>query len=160
MWGPGTDIKSYIKASVGREMEWIQSYSNTQAPQNQLGAQNSAAQHMTLLKKWLTLVPTVLLPHEYCTPTLSHPDLHAANIFVNDDDSMSVAAISDWQGAAIRPLFETVMPEFVVIDTKNLKYAKLLGGDLQEPVLPDNFDALGVAQNWRLGTSEVIRLFL
>ena len=128
-------------------MVWIQSYSNSPCAQNQLGAQNSPIQHMNLLKKWLSLVPAVLPPHEHCTPTLSHPDLHAANIFVNDDDSMSVAAIIDWQGAAIRPLFETVMPDFVDIDTKNLKYAKLLGGDdLQQPVLPDNFDSLGVAQ--------------
>lgn len=59
---------------------------------------------------------------------------------------MSVAAIIDWQGAAIRPLFETVMSDFVDIDTKNLRYAKLLGGDLQQPLLPDNFDALNVAQ--------------
>jgi hypothetical protein len=102
----------------------------------------SAVQHITLLKKWLSLFPAVLPSHEHCTPTLSHPDLHAANIFVNDDDSTSVAAIIDWQGAAIRPLFETVMPDFVNIDTKNL----LSGGDLQQPLLPDDFDALDVAQ--------------
>jgi hypothetical protein len=102
-----------------------------------------------LLKKWLSLFPAVLPSHEHCAPTLSHPDLHAANIFVNDDDSTSVAAIIDWQGAAIRPLFETVMPDFVNIDTKNLKYAKLPGGDLQQPLLPDDFWVL--PRNWRLG---------
>ena len=146
MWGLGTDINSYIKAAVDCEMEWIQSYSNSPSAQNQLGARSSAVQHITLLKKWLSLAPAVLPPHKYCTPTLSHPDLHAANIFVNDDDSMSVAGIIDWQGATIRPLFETAMPEFVDIDTKNLSYAKLPEGDLQHPVLPDNFDGLGVAQ--------------
>ena len=78
-------------------------------------------------------------------PTLSHSDLHAANIFVNDNNSISVAAIIDWQGAAIRPLFETIMPNFVAVNTNNLTYAKL-PGDLQQPVLPDNFDELGVAQ--------------
>ena len=134
MWGLGTDINAYIKAAVDCEIKWIQSYSNSPCAQNQLGAQNSAVQHITLLKKWLSLVPVVLPPHEHCTPTLSHPDLHAANIFVKDDDAMSVAAIIDWQGAAIRPLFETVMPDFVDIDTKNLRYAKLLWGDLQQPV--------------------------
>ena len=121
MWGLGTDIYSYIKAAVDCEMEWIQSYSNSPFAQNQLGAQNSAVEHITLLKKWLCLVPAVLPPYEHCKPTLSHPDLHAANIFVNDDDSISVAAIIDWQGAAIRPLFETVMLEFVDINTNNLK---------------------------------------
>jgi predicted unusual protein kinase regulating ubiquinone biosynthesis (AarF/ABC1/UbiB family) len=54
-------------------------------------------------------------------PTLSHSDLHAANIFVNDNNSISVAAIIDCQqGAAIRPLFETIMPDFVAVDTNNL----------------------------------------
>ena len=79
-------------------------------------------------------------------PTLSHPDLHAANIFVDDNNSISVAAVIDWQGSAIRPLFETVTPDFVDVDTKNLKYAKLPEGDLQRPVLPDNFDKVGIAQ--------------
>lgn len=144
--GPWTDVRSYIKAAVDCEMKWIQSYSNSPCAQNQLGARHSAVQHIVLLKKWLSLAPSVLPSHEHCIPTLSHPDLHAANVFVNDDDSMSVAAIIDWQGAAIRPLFETVMPDLVDIDTKNLKYAKLPGGDLQQPVLPDNFDELGAAQ--------------
>jgi hypothetical protein len=142
----GADIHSYIKAVVDCEIKWIQSYANSPNAQNQLGARHSAVQHISLLKKWLSLSPAVLPAPEYCTPTLSHPDLHAANIFVNDDDSMSVTAIIDWQGAAIRPLFETVVPKFINIDTKNLKYAQLPAGDLQQPVLPDNFDELDVAQ--------------
>ena len=142
----GTDVRSYIKAAVDCEIKWIQSYSNSPCAQNQLGARHSAVQHIMLLKKWLSLAPAVLPSHQHCTPTLSHPDLHAANVFVDNDDSMSVTAIIDWQGAAIRPLFETVMPDFVEIDTKNLKYAKLLGDDLQQAVLPDNFDELGVSQ--------------
>ena len=117
MWGLGTEINSYIKAAVDCEMEWIQSYSNSPCAQNQLGAQNNAVQHITIPKKWLFLVPAVLPSHEYCTHTLSHPDLQATNIFVNDDDSMSVTAIIDWQGTSIRPLFETVMLDLVDIDT-------------------------------------------
>ncbi|KAF8809239.1 hypothetical protein BYT27DRAFT_6526665 [Phlegmacium glaucopus] len=140
-----TNIHSYIKAVVECEIKWIQSCSNTPSAQNQIGARQSVIQHITLLKKWLTLAPAVLPSREHCMPTLSHPDLHAANMFVNDNNLISVAAIIDWQGAAIRPLFETIMPDFVDIDTKNLKYAKV-PGDLQQPVLPDNFDELGVAQ--------------
>jgi Phosphotransferase enzyme family len=121
-------------------------YSSTPSAQNQIGARHSASQHIALLKKWLSLAPAVLPLHEHRVPTLSHPDLHAANIFVNDDNPISVTAIIDWQGAAIRPLFETIMPDFVNVDTKNLKYAKLPGGDLQDPVLPDNFDELDVGQ--------------
>jgi Ser/Thr protein kinase RdoA (MazF antagonist) len=95
MWDLGTDIHSYVKAAVDCEIKWIQSYSNSPCAQNQLGVHHSAVQHITLLKKWLSLFPAVLPSHEHCTPTLSHPDLHATNIFVNDDDSTSVAAIID-----------------------------------------------------------------
>lgn len=75
------------------ETKWIQSFSESQGAQNQLGARHSTAQHLTLLNKWLALAPAVLPSNEYCIPTLSHPDLHVGNIFV--DDSMSVAAIID-----------------------------------------------------------------
>ena len=140
------DVHSYVKAAVDCEVKWIQSYSNTSDAQNQIGARHSAVQHITLLHKWLSLAPAVLPSREHYMPTLSHPDLHAANIFVNDKNSISVTAVIDWQGAAIRPLFETVTPDFVNVDAKNLKCAKLPGGDLQQPVLPDNFDELSVAQ--------------
>ena len=42
---------------------------------------------------------------------------------------------------------QTEWPSFIDIDTKNLNYAQLPAGDLQQPVLPDNFDELGFAQN-------------
>ena len=65
--------------------------------------------------------------------SLSHTNLHAANIFVDDDRSMSVTAIIDWQGAVVRPLFETTIPDFVNINIENLQYVKI-PGDLQHPV--------------------------
>jgi Phosphotransferase enzyme family len=141
-YGAGTDILSYIKAAVDCEIKWIQSYSNSQSAQSQLGARSNRIQHKLLLKKWLSLAPAVLPDSEYCTPTLSHPDLHACNIFVNDDKSMSLAGIIDWQGATIRPLFEIEVPEFLKIDTDDLKYARLPAGKLHQPVLPDNFEQL------------------
>jgi hypothetical protein len=59
---------------------------------------------------------------------------------------MSVTAIIDWQGASIRPLFETPLPQLFDVDTSTLVYAKLPTGDLKLPVLPDNFDELSDAQ--------------
>ena len=136
------DINSYIKAAVDCEIKWLQSYSDSPSAQNQLGARHTAAQHISLLNKWLSLAPAVLPSPEYLVPTLSHPDLHAANVFVNGHDkSMPLSAIIDWQGAAVRPLFETVIPDLVDINVDTLRYAKVLG-DLQQPVLPDNFDEL------------------
>jgi hypothetical protein len=70
------------------------------------------------------------------------PDLHAPNIFVNNNNSTSVTAIIDWQGAAVRPLFETATPQFIDVDTNNLDYVKFLGDDLEQPALPSA---------WKLG---------
>ncbi|KDR84192.1 hypothetical protein GALMADRAFT_205913 [Galerina marginata CBS 339.88] len=141
--GPWKDIHSYIEAAVDCEIKWIEAHSNSPSAQKQLGARHTAAQHISLLNQWLSLAPAVLPSPEYCQPTLSHPDLHAANIFVNDE-SMSVTGIIDWQGACVRPLFETPIPQFVDVDTSNLIYAKLTTDDL--PVFPDNFDAMSDAQ--------------
>jgi aminoglycoside phosphotransferase (APT) family kinase protein len=95
------DVHSYVKAAIDCKVKWIQSCSNTSDAQNQIGARHSTVQHITLLHKWLSLAPVVLPPGEHYMPTLSHPDLHAANIFVNNKNSISVTAVIDWQGAAI-----------------------------------------------------------
>lgn len=57
-----------------------------------------------------------------------------------------MAAIIDWQSAAVRPLFETEMPEFISRTTGDLEYAQLPTDDSQQPDLPDNFDELSVTE--------------
>jgi hypothetical protein len=121
-----------------------------------MGAQHSAVQHISLLNKWLLLAPAVLPSPEYCLPTLSHPDLHAANIFVDDDRSVSVTAIIDRQGATVRPLFETTIPDFVNINIENLQYVNV-PGDLQHPILPQNFDELSTDKKLK-ACAEVVQV--
>jgi hypothetical protein len=153
--GLGKDIHSYIKAIADCEIKWIQSYSTTGNALNQLGSRHSADQHVSLLEKWVSLAPAVLPSPPKCRPTLSHPDLHAANIFVNKSKFMPVTAVIDWQGAAVRPLFETGIPDFV--DTGNLDYVTALnndpGQDTKDPFLksvhelrPELFDVLRLRQ--------------
>lgn len=144
-YGTGKDIHSYIKAAADCEQKWIASFSDSHGARNQLGARHTASQHMSLLNQWLSLVPAVLPSPKHCTATLSHPDLHAANIFINDESTPATALI-DWQGASVRPLFETPMPQCVDVDTSTLIYAKLPNGDLERPVLPSNYDELSDAQ--------------
>ncbi|KAI4152108.1 MAG: hypothetical protein LQ340_003107 [Diploschistes diacapsis] len=43
---------------------------------------------------------------EVAIPTLYHPDLHARNIFVSDDDPTVVTGFIDWQSSSIEPAFE------------------------------------------------------
>ena len=86
--------------------QWIKLYSNFPSAQNQLGARHSGEQHISLLKQRLSFVPVVFPAPEYCAPILLRPDLHAGdNIFVTNDDSMSVTSIINWQDAAVRLLF-------------------------------------------------------
>ena len=144
--GLGTNIHSYIKAAVDCEVKWLQSYTKTPSARKQLGAQHTAEQHISLLKKWLLLAPAVIPSPEYCVPVLSHPDMHAGNIFVNRDDSMSLSGIIDWQGAVVRPLFETDVPTFLLSSfSQDLRYEKLPDDDLPPPLFPDDYNQLDVA---------------
>ncbi len=141
----GKDMKSYIDSIVRCEIEWIQSYSNSSEAQNQVGARHTAEQHITLLQKWAAIAPAVVPENIYCRPTLSHPDLHASNIFVTNSDPISVTSIIDWQNASVLPLFESELPKFLDhgISSSQLKYVSI-SGSLDRPVLPDNFETLGV----------------
>ncbi|KAL3422795.1 hypothetical protein PVAG01_04542 [Phlyctema vagabunda] len=38
-------------------------------------------------------------------PTLLHPDLHARNIYVKDDEPTSITCLIDWQSSSIEPAF-------------------------------------------------------
>jgi len=105
-----------------------------------------------MLNKWLTLAPAVEPEPVYRSPTLSHSDLHVGNIFVNNtdlsaDDFMRVTGIIDWQGIAVRPLFETKSAEFVTVDEENLQYVRLPPPDDSQEyrVLPENFKELSEA---------------
>lgn len=43
--------------------------------------------------------------HEAADPVMFHPDLHAENIFVSEDDPTIITAILDWQSSSIEPAF-------------------------------------------------------
>ncbi|KAF9485554.1 hypothetical protein BDN70DRAFT_871224 [Pholiota conissans] len=143
--GPWKDIYSYLQAAVNCELEWIRLYGNSPKAKNQLGSRSSPELHALALQKWLHLAPAVLPSPEYTVPTLSHPDLHAGNIFVNGDDPMRVSGIIDWQGAAVRLLFETGQPKIFEDEGKshsNLKHVRIMSKDTLRPVMPDNYEEL------------------
>jgi hypothetical protein len=95
-----------------------------------------------MLNQRFRLAPAIFPASEFCSPTLSHPNFHAGNIFVNNDKAMFVTGIIDWQRASLRPLFEIEIPEVVNIDNRDLEYVRLPSGELQQPILPDNFEEL------------------
>jgi hypothetical protein len=92
--------------------------------------------HISALKNWMSIIPA-LFPSsdEYTRPALSHPAVSSENIFIDDSNLWDTTGIIGWQGATIRPLFLTSLPEFVALDTSTFKYTK-------SNTLPDNFDEL------------------
>jgi hypothetical protein len=104
--------------------------------QQHVGPRHSPDKHITALKNWISIIP-VLLPSsdELTRPALSHPDISSVNIFIDDSNLWDTSGIIGWQGATIRPLFFTSMPEFVVFNSSTFKYVK-------SSSLPDNFDEL------------------
>jgi len=104
--------------------------------QRHLGPRYDVDRHISTLKNWVSIIPA-LLPSsdELSQPALSHPTFFSANIFIDDSNLWDASGIIGWQGATIRPLFFTGVPEFVVFDSSAFKYTKT-------PFLPDNFDEL------------------
>jgi Ser/Thr protein kinase RdoA (MazF antagonist) len=53
-----------------------------------------------------------LLPQDpnLLRPTLSHPDFHNENIFVNPENPSEITAILDWSSAEIAPLLVQAQP--------------------------------------------------
>jgi hypothetical protein len=94
------------------------------------------AEHIKLLEKYLVLAPHLVPPDQAAsTPTLRHPDLCPANIFVKPDGSIS--AIIDWQHSAILPLFICAgIPDMLDDLEEDLPV------DAPPPKVPQNFDAM------------------
>ncbi|KDQ11898.1 hypothetical protein BOTBODRAFT_162342 [Botryobasidium botryosum FD-172 SS1] len=160
--GPWRDVSSYIRAIATCEMNWIRSCADTPQGRMQLGHHHTPAQHISALEKWLRLAPAILPREpEFHAPTLFHPDLHPANIMptvtVHPPSPIALSGIIDWQGVAIRPLFEAIMPSAFEVTSSDLKYLDLTR-DFEDPHMPDA-DNLNAAKN-SLVESELKRVWV
>ncbi|KDQ17263.1 hypothetical protein BOTBODRAFT_64281 [Botryobasidium botryosum FD-172 SS1] len=166
--GPWPNINPYIRAVTICEIDWIRQHSNLPQAQLQPGARHKPEQHISLLERWLCLSSAVLpTESQLNAPVLSHPDLHAANLFVRSPTpaaipgstectgvadtakskppSSDITGIIDWQGATVRPLFETVVPQFLEVTPNNLTFVKLPGA-FEPPAVLVNADKLSVRE--------------
>lgn len=97
----------YIRALALREIAWIQKYATPRSPDDPFfvsHSQNSPAEHISLLEKYISIAP-YLLPREedLLGLFLWHTDLRTPNIFVNDNGN--ITSIIDWQSVWAGPLF-------------------------------------------------------
>lgn len=119
---PGTNPLSYVKAVAECEIEWIKA----SAGKDLTASPYDPAGHNSVLKDWLYQAPVIIPEPQYCTPTLSHPEMDPSDVFYQREASGGEVSynitIADWQGASVLPLFETHAPHFV--STKN-NYEKM-----------------------------------
>src|ERR1700678_1071798 len=86
--------------------------------------------------------PAILPLAKLRRPSITHPDFHAANVFVStDSNTPSVTGVIDWQNATVRPLFETVLPSVFDVSATDVPHITL-AGDFEDPLLPSNIDEL------------------
>ncbi|PYI05424.1 phosphotransferase family protein [Aspergillus sclerotiicarbonarius CBS 121057] len=101
----GTRPQDFIISLARREIAWIQQYAVPKPPDNPLvtsETQNSPKNHIALLEKYLKVAP-YLLPDEpsIITPHIWHTDLHAGNIFIQDN---KITSVIKWQEIWAAPL--------------------------------------------------------
>ena len=121
IWSPllirtGTSALDYIQALASREASWIAKHAKPRSPNDPLftsHSQNNPAEHLSLLRKYLTVSPH-LIPQDkdILGSFLWHTDLRTPNIFV--DDNGHITSIIDWQSTWTGPLFlEGRHPQFL-----------------------------------------------
>jgi hypothetical protein len=138
----GLDVNSYIRACAACEIDWITKFHDSESARNQIGARHGHERHLSLLRNWISLSPAILPPAKLCRPSITHPDFHAANVFVStDSNTPSVTGVIDWQNATVRPLFETVLPSVFDVSATDVPHITLTG-DFEDPLLPSNIDEL------------------
>lgn len=138
----GDDINSYIRACAACEIDWITKFRDSESAQNQIGARHGYEHHLSLLRNWISLSPAILPPAKLCRPSITHPDFHAANVFLStDSNTPSITGVIDWQNATVRPLFETVLPSVFDVSATEVPHITL-AGDFEDPLLPSNIDEL------------------
>jgi len=109
----GSTPLSYFAAMGINEMQWAKAYARPHTnPYRSLETPESPDEYISLLERYLQLVPH-LSPGPSRT-TLSHPDLHLDNIFV-DPDTKKITCIIDWQSAsASELLFQQSIPRLLL----------------------------------------------
>ncbi|QVM09477.1 Phosphotransferase enzyme [Coccidioides posadasii str. Silveira] len=104
--GPWKLPHEYAVALARREQKWIEQHAIPKPATDQFitsTAQNSPKAHLSLLKKYLQVVP-YLLPTDdpnLVASTIWHTDLHAGNLFV---DKGHITSVIDWQEAWAGPV--------------------------------------------------------
>jgi len=102
--------------SMGRnEILWATTYAKPRI--NCFNALEEPNTYMKLLHQYMDLVTRIMPPPMWTS--LSHPDLHLGNIFV-DPDTRQITGIIDWQSTSVcEPYFQCDIPRMLVLTGQN-----------------------------------------
>src|SRR6266536_2457297 len=101
-------------AAMGiNEIQWAKAFAKPQMnAYRSIETPDSPDDYISLLKRYLQLLP-YLSPGPFRT-SLSHPDLHLDNIFV-DPDTKKITCIIDWQSASVsEPFLQHSIPRMLL----------------------------------------------
>ncbi|KAJ5155193.1 kinase-like domain-containing protein [Penicillium capsulatum] len=112
--GPWPDMLAYSNALIETGLARIPA-TDTLEPETREKPffQGSVKTHVDLLESSRKLLHTLIQDPKITatsSPTLFHPAFHQRNIFVADEDPTEITAVTNWQSAAVNPVFAYVKP--------------------------------------------------
>ncbi|OBT78357.1 hypothetical protein VF21_02169 [Pseudogymnoascus sp. 05NY08] len=127
--GPWKTAHDYLKALANNQIKWLEQHAVRGLQTDIFRAsdtQNSPDAHVELYKKYLDISPYILPEDKSMSrSTLWHWDMHAPNIFVEND---RITSLIDWQSTWVGPLF------------LQYRYAKLVNYDGEVMLrFPENY---------------------
>lgn len=112
----GANPSDYARDIGLNELQWSKSYAKPRMNfHRSMQCPETPGDYNSLLKRYLTLAPYLVSTFSDSAHigTLSHPDLHLDNIFVNPS-TKRISSIIDWQSTTIMPIFlQQPYPQFL-----------------------------------------------
>ncbi|KDQ13349.1 hypothetical protein BOTBODRAFT_111670 [Botryobasidium botryosum FD-172 SS1] len=138
--GPWPDLQSYGFALAKCEQQWLQTFARPRAsddPFRLTDEEESPQTHISMLDRFLSVVPFLKPPTDIMPLTLWHPDLHNGNVMVERDGLPEITGIIDWQHMWIGPRFMRAQfsPIFAYGGT-------MIDIGITKPELPPGYDEL------------------
>lgn len=112
----GANPSDYARDIGMNELQWNKSYSQPRMNfHRSMQYPETPGDYNSLIKRYLTLAPYLVSAFSDSAHigTLTHPDLHLDNIFV-DPSTKRISSIIDWQSTTIMPMFlQRLYPQFL-----------------------------------------------
>ncbi|PKX89635.1 uncharacterized protein P174DRAFT_303263, partial [Aspergillus novofumigatus IBT 16806] len=116
--GPWNSIADYAIAIGKNEIQWAEEHAQPRMNfQRSIKEPETPGNYISVLQQYTTLAPFLVPPSgdSKRTITLSHPDFHLDNIFI-DPRTNQITSIIDWQHASASPIFlQRRFPQMLVL---------------------------------------------